>query len=148
MHAGELQIRPVRVAIIPLRGRLLGESFLHRDKRRVGLGQEPRALAERRRAATGIAVGDVDRTLLDQIHDSAQVAADDLQSVDAERLLPRKIQGIVDVGDQFVCAVEEIDGRAPGQERLEAAGREWAGVLRSTETVAFAVAAVQVRLRA
>ena len=60
--------------------------------------------------------------LLDQVHGSAQVAADHLEPLDADRLLPRDLQGIVDVGDQPVCPVEEVDGRAPCQERLEAAG--------------------------
>ena len=145
VEAGELQIGLVCVALA-VRRRLLGELLLHGSKRCVALGQEPRALADRCRAAAGIAVGDVDSTLLDQVHDSAQVAADHLQSLDAERLLARDLQGVVDVGDQPVCPVEEVDGRAPRQKWLEAMGRVRTGVLRVAQPVPLAIAAVQVWL--
>ncbi len=121
VEAGELHVRLVRIAF-PVRRGLLGELLLHAAKRRLALGQEPSALADRRGAAAGVTLGDVDCPLLDQVHDSAQVAADHLQPLDAPRLRSRSVQGLADVADERVCAVEEIDGRAPREELARGRG--------------------------
>ena len=104
VEAGELQIGLVCVAIAPFGGGCLASCFCIAASGALPWARSRAPLPMRRGAAAGIAVGDVDRTLLDQVHDSAQVAADHLQSLDAERLLPRNVQGVVDVGDQPVCA--------------------------------------------
>ena len=108
--------------------------------------QEPRPLPIVAEPPQGSPSRDVDRPLLDQVHDRAQVAADNLQSFDAAAFARRAASRALPTSATSPPApFSRSTAVHPARSGLRPRGDEGQASFAVAQTVSLAVAAVQVR---